>query len=85
MSNKLNIGIDGFSRSNERDLEISLNVAEVFGTPVGQSVLKYLRSVTIEMVHGPNVSDQEIRHLEGQRYLVAMLENRIDHAHRSKQ
>ncbi len=84
MSNKVNIGIDGIQRKSERDVEISKNVAQVFSTPTGQEVLKYLRSVTIELVNGPNISTEELRHLEGQRYLVAMIEQRIAHSHRSK-
>ena len=84
MNSKVNIGIDGIHRKSERDVEISKNVVQVFSTPTGQEVLKYLRSVTIELVNGPNISTEELRHLEGQRYLVAMIEQRIAHAHRSK-
>jgi hypothetical protein len=43
-------------------------------------VLKYLRSITIEAVTGPAASDAELRHLEGQRYLVGLIERRIKHA-----
>lgn len=85
MSNKVNIGIDGIQRKSERDVEISQNVAQIFSTPTGQEVLKYLRSVTVEMVNGPNVSTEELRHIEGQRYLVGLIEQRIAHANRSKQ
>lgn len=84
MSNKVNIGIDGIQRKSERDVEISQNVAQIFSTPTGQEVLKYLRSVTVEMVNGPNVSTEELRHIEGQRYLVGLIEQRIAHANRSK-
>lgn len=83
-SNKVNIGIDGYQRATSQDLEISQNVAEVFSTPAGQAVSKYLRSITIEMVHGSNVTAEELRHIEGQRYIVALIEARINHAHRSK-
>lgn len=85
MNNKVNIGIDGIQRKSERDVEISQNVAQIFSTPTGQEVLKYLRSVTVEMVNGPNVSTEELRHIEGQRYLVGLIEQRIAHANRSKQ
>jgi len=36
------------------------------------------------LVNGPNISTEELRHLEGQRYFVGMIEQRIAHAHRSK-
>lgn len=82
---KVNIGIDGIQRTKERDRQISMMVAEIFSTPAGKEVLKYFRSMTIEMVNGPNVSTEELRHLEGQRYFVALIEQRIAHGHRSKQ
>jgi hypothetical protein len=85
LSNKVNIGVDGYQRSAEADLQISQNVAQVFSSPTGKEVLRYLRSITIEMVHGANVSTEELRHVEGQRYLVGLLERRIAHAHRSKE
>lgn len=81
---KINVGVDGIQRPQQMDREISLNVAEVFKTDVGRSVLKYLRSITIEMVNGPNVSTEELRHLEGQRYIVGLIESRINHSHKVK-
>lgn len=85
MPQRVNIGIDGIQRSAESDLQISMIAAEVFSTSSGAELLRYLRSITIEMVNGPNVSTEELRHLEGQRYLVGLLERRIAHAHRKKQ
>ena len=82
-SNKANIGIDGIQRASDKDVYISKNVAQVFSSPTGLEVLKYLRSITIEMVNGPNVTTEELRHLEGQRYIVGLIEQRISHAHRS--
>lgn len=84
MSNKVNIGVDGYQRGSETDSEISQNVAQIFNSPTGKEVLRYLRSVTIEMVNGPNVTTEELRHIEGQRYIVGLIEQRIAHAHRSK-
>ena len=83
-SNKANIGIDGIQRASDKDVRISKNVAQIFSSPTGLEVLKYLRSITIEMVHGPNVTTEELRHVEGQRYIVGLIEQRISHAHRSK-
>tara|TARA_R110002167_G_scaffold347645_1_gene558603 strand:+ start:140 stop:400 length:261 start_codon:yes stop_codon:yes gene_type:complete len=81
---KINIGVDGYQRDSSLDSQISQNIAQIFQSPTGKEVLKYLRSVTIEMVNGPNVTTEELRHIEGQRYLVGLLEQRIAHAHRSK-
>lgn len=83
MADRVNIGVDGIQRKADLDLQISQNVAEIFSTPTGQAVLRYLRSVTIEMVHGPNVTTEELRHVEGQRYIVGLIERRVGHAHRS--
>ena len=84
MPNKVNIGIDGIQRTSEKDSEVSHNIAQIFESPVGKEVLRYLRSITIEMVNGPNVTTEELRHIEGQRYIVGLIEQRIAHSHRSK-
>jgi len=83
-SQKVNIGIDGVQRKSDLDKQISHNVAKVFESPAGKEVIRYLRSVTIEMVNGPNVTTEELRHIEGQRYIVGLIEQRIAHSHRSK-
>lgn len=84
MSNKINIGIDGYQRKSVIDSQISQNIAQIFESPTGKEVLRYLRSITIEMVNGPNVTTEELRHIEGQRYIVGLIEQRISHGHRSK-
>ena len=76
------LGVDGFPRSKEEDKIISQNINSLFKTPNGQEVLKYLKSVTIEAVSGSNISDAELRHLEGQRYIVALIVKRINHGQR---
>jgi hypothetical protein len=81
----LHLGVDNFPRSKEDDEIISRNINSVFKTPNGKAVLKYLRSITIESVQGPNASDAELRHLEGQRYLVGLIERRINHAEKVDQ
>ncbi len=78
------LGVDGYPRSKEEDERISKNLLGLFNTPNGTEVLKYLKSVTIEAVSGPNISDAELRHIEGQRYLVALIVKRINHAQRLK-
>jgi hypothetical protein len=78
------LGVDGYQRPREQDEKISQDILALFNTPVGLSVLQYLKSVTIEAVAGPNITDAELRHLEGQRYLVALIVKRINHAQRTK-
>lgn len=81
---KVNIGLDGIRRSSSKESEINKVFAEVFGTPAGKEVLKYLRSVTIEMVHGPDSSSNQLWHHEGQRHIVGLIERRIFNGHKAK-
>ena len=81
----LHLGVDNFPRTKEDDQIISRNINSVFKTPNGSAVLKYLRSITIESVQGPNASDAELRHFEGQRYLVGLIERRINHGQKVEQ
>jgi hypothetical protein len=78
------VRLDGFVRNEDLDHQVSLNISSLFMSPTGKEVLRYLRSITIEAVTGGNVSDAELRHLEGQRYLVGLIERRIKHAERIK-
>ncbi len=84
MSNNKYIGVDGIERSKQEDIKISMDIQSLFKTPNGQSVLKYLRKLTIEYVNGPNISDSALRHHEGQRYLYAIIERRINHAEKER-
>lgn len=68
---------DGVSRSQQEDDELNQTIAALFRSRAGKKVLDYLRSITIEFVAGPNISDAELRHREGMRYLVGIIEERI--------
>ena len=83
-NNNAYLGLDGYQRKKEEDVKISLHLASLVSTDTGAEVLRYLRSITIEQVHGAGVSDAELRHMEGQRYIVGLIESRIRHAHRAK-
>ena len=50
-----------------------------FQTREGSYLLDYLRTITIERTLGPESSDTLLRHLEGQRQLVAMLTKMAEH------
>ena len=83
--NVLSSHLDGFPRGTEDEQQISLNFVSLFSSPAGAEVLKYLRSVTIEAVHGSAVTNDALRHAEGQRYIVGLIERRIQHGHKVKQ
>jgi len=72
-------GIDGIARTPSAEQELNLLAASTFNTPGAQRLLDYLKSITINMVQGPGVTSDELRHIEGQRYIVGILEQRIKH------
>lgn len=47
--------------------------ARCFAGPDGQRVLDTLRAMTLGRALGPDVPDAALRHLEGQRHLVAVI------------
>lgn len=47
--------------------------ARCFAGPDGQRVLAVLRALTLERALGPDSGDAALRHLEGQRQLVATI------------
>ena len=57
--------------------EIEKQYARTFTCNSGKQVLAHLRSLTIERVMGPNVSDNELRWWAAQNALVHQIENFI--------
>lgn len=69
---------DGAERNQDLEARITGAVGEILGSPAGQLVLDYLRSITINRVNGPSVHPDSLMHLEGQRYIVSVLVNRLN-------
>lgn len=78
------MGPDGHYRTEEEERRINLVVLDALGGPAGQELMKYLRSITIEVAAGPKISDAELRHLEGMRFLAGLLSQRINLGHKAK-
>lgn len=78
------IGPDGYQRSEQEEARINLAVVTALGDKAGEAVIQYLRSITIEVVAGPKISEAELRHLEGMRFLVGVLSQRIQLGHKVK-
>ncbi len=72
------IGLDGLTRNPEDEENLNSMCYGLFNTVSGKQVLKYLKSLTIEAVAGPNISNEELRHLEGQRFIVGLIQRRIN-------
>jgi len=79
----LTFGADGIKRKVDDEEELNRWAAQTFREPVAQKFLAYLKSITINNLQGAGVSTEELRHIEGQRYLVALIERRIEHGRRS--
>jgi hypothetical protein len=74
---KLMTGPEGVSRLVTEERELNQAFVALFNNERGQRVLDYLRRITIETVGGPEISDQHLRHLEGQRFVVGVIEQRV--------
>jgi hypothetical protein len=71
-------GIDGATRSLEAEKKLNRLLSGVFSGEDGQATLDYLRSITLNNVSGPGIEDHVLRHLEGQRFLVGIMIQRIE-------
>ena len=57
--------------------DIEKHYARVFSGNSGKQVLEHLRSVTIERIIGPNVTNDELRWWAAQNSLIHQIENMI--------
>lgn len=71
------VGLDGIVRDVAEEKRLNDAFAACFRDLPGQRALDYLRSLTLFNVTGPKTTDAELRHLEGQRFLLALIEQRI--------
>lgn len=51
--------------------ELARAFARCFGSPEGEAALRHLADMTLRRALGPDAADAQLRHLEGQRQLVA--------------
>jgi hypothetical protein len=51
--------------------ELARAFARCFGSPEGEAALRHLTDMTLRRALGPDAADAQLRHLEGQRQLVA--------------
>ena len=60
--------------------ELNKSFKRVFASTEGEAVLRYLKNTTINAVCGPEVTTDQLRHIEGQRFIVAHIVARIEAA-----
>ena len=78
MPNQNLVGLDNFKRNPDEETRLNDLLQSVFKQPNGKEVLEYLKSITIEAVAGSEITDATLRHLEGQRYLVGLIQRRTN-------
>ena len=64
--------------SGVSDADLALAFARCFRGRDGEWVLACLKAMTLDRALGPNVADATLRHLEGQRQLVAYMLNMVE-------
>jgi len=64
------------SRLEQKDIERAF--ARLFSTEDGKKVLGYLQMLSFHKAMAPSAPDEQLRHMEGQRALVATILRLID-------
>ena len=66
------------SKDEKQDFSnIEVDFVRAFNSVSGKRVLKYLMSITLARYLAPNATDNELRYLEGERFLVSFILNMI--------
>lgn len=66
------------TKSIADDRALAGRYARCFRGGDGEAVLTHLRALTRDRVMGPEASEAQLRHLEGQRHLVRLIEGLVD-------
>lgn len=70
--------LDGVERTVAAEQDINDAFAAFARSRRAKDVLGYLRSITLNRVGGPHMTDAELRHREGMRHLYTIIEQRIE-------
>jgi len=71
------LSVDGTVRNSEVEKNLNSLFAAVFAGDNGEKALAYIRSISIDQVSGPEIGPNKLMHLEGMRYLAAIIQNRV--------
>ena len=69
--------VDGRVYTPETETELNRLAFLCLGGENGQRFMGYLKGITLNAPYAGDVSNDALRHMEGQRWLVGMLANRI--------
>ncbi len=73
---KIGTSVDGYVRSEKDEQILNKHFANTFKGDEGKKVLEYLQSITTEAVAGPNITSNQLFHIEGMRFLVGIIKTR---------
>ena len=73
---KIANSVDGYVRTEEDEDKLNKHFATLFKGDDGKVVLDYLQSITTEAVAGPNITSNQLFHIEGMRFLVGIIKSR---------
>ena len=73
---KIANSVDGYVRTEKEETQLNKHFANVFKDDEGKKILHYLQSITTEAVAGPNVTSNQLFHIEGMRFLVGIIKTR---------
>lgn len=69
--------LDGFQWSRTTEARLNGAIFRAFSGPAGQEALAYLKNITLNQALPPEATDAQIRHREGQRWIVAVIVARL--------
>ena len=72
------IGPDGITRNIKREQRINEVFFHTFKGEAAEMVLNYMRSISLSMVNGPDATDAQLRHREGMRDMMRIVNTRIE-------
>lgn len=75
-------GVDGKVRQHDVERKLNLLAVSLFGSGPGREFFDYLRSITANAAMGPELNPTALIHLEGQRFIVGVISQRIELGHR---
>ena len=73
---KIANSVDGYVRTEADEAKLNKHFATLFKGDDGKVVLDYLQSITTEAVAGPNITSNQLFHIEGMRFLVGIIKSR---------
>ena len=78
---KIANSVDGYVRTEEDEAKLNKHFATLFKGDDGKVVLDYLQSITTEAVAGPNITSNQLFHIEGRVRIFHFLNKYLYHYH----